>query len=72
MTHDSSYVDTLPSELQSKRDFVAGKKHGTHISLKRLLRSVLMVAQDEQYAGDEIQEHYLKLKADYVQLWDKV
>ena len=38
MTHDTNYVDTLPSEEQVKREFVTAKGNGSHISLLRLLR----------------------------------
>ena len=72
MTHDFSYVDTLPSEEQVQRDFVSGKGNGSHISLLRLLRSGLTVAQVERYAEDEVREHYLRLKSKYIELWDKV
>jgi hypothetical protein len=41
MSHDPSYVDTLPSELQLKKEFVSGKGHATHILLIRLMRSGL-------------------------------
>ena len=72
MTHDPIYVDTLPSELQIKREFVSSKRYATHISLIRLLRSGLTVAQVLRIAGDEIQEEYLRLKSEYLKLWDKV
>ena len=68
MTHNPIYVDTLPSELQIKREFVSGKKHATQISLIRLLRSGLTVAQVERIAGDEIKENQ-RLKSE---IWDKV
>ncbi len=38
MTHDPSYGDTLPTSDQVKREFVATKGNGTHISLIRMLR----------------------------------
>ena len=41
MTHDTIYVDTLPSEEQVKREFVTTKGNGSHISLLRMLRSGL-------------------------------
>ena len=47
MTHDPSYVKTLPSEQQLKKECVTGKRNGTHISIIRLLRSGLMVTQVE-------------------------
>ena len=72
MTHDTKYVDTLPSAEQVKRQFVTAKGSGSHISLLRLLRSGLTVAQVERYVEDEIQEHYLQMKAKYIELWDKV
>ena len=72
MTHDTNYVDTLPSEEQVKREFVTAKGNGSHISLLRLLRSGLTVAQVERYVEDEVWEHYLLLKAKYIELWDKV
>ena len=72
MTHDTSYVYTLPSEDQIRRDFVAAKGNGSHISLLRLLRSGLTVAQVERYIGDEVLEHYLQLKSKFLELWDKV
>lgn len=72
MTHDTNYVDTLPSEEQVKRGFVAAKGNGSHISQLRLLQSGLTVAQVERYIEDEIQEHYLLMKAKFVDLWDKV
>ena len=72
MTHDTNYVDTLPSAEQVKREFVTAKGNGSHISLLRMLRSGLTVAQVERYIDDEVKQHYLKLKANYIELWDKV
>ena len=72
MTHDPSYVDTLPSDQQIKREFVSSKGNGSHISLLRLLRSGLTVAQVERYIEDEVRQHYLMLKSKYIELWDKV
>ena len=72
MTHDPSYVDTLPSDQQIKREFVSSKGNGSHISLLRLLRSGLTVAQVERYIEDEVRQHYLMLKSEYIELWDKV
>ena len=72
MTHDARYVDTLPSAEQIKREFVTAKGNGSHISLLRLLRSGLTVAQVERYVEDEVREHYLQMKAKYIDLWDKV
>ena len=72
MTHDTTYVDTLPSEEQIKRDFVTSKGNGSHISLLRLLQSGLTVAQVECYTEDEVRQHYLMLKSKYIELWDKV
>ena len=68
MTHDSSYVDTLPTTEQIKREFVSCKGNGSHISLRQLLRSELTVAQVERYIEDEVQEHYLQMKAKYIEL----
>jgi phage FluMu protein Com len=72
MTHDVNYVSTLPSHQQVQREFVSGKGNGCHISLLRMLRSGLTVAQVEQYVEDDVRQHYLKLKSNYVELWDKV
>ena len=68
MTHDISYVDTLPSEEQIKREFVTAKGNGSHISLLRLLRSGLTVAQVQRYVENEVREHYLMLKSKYIEL----
>lgn len=67
-----TYMDTLPSEEQVKREFLSAKGNGSHISLLRLLRSGLTVAQVERYVEDEVREHYLMLKSKYIELWDKV
>ena len=72
MTHDTKYVDTLPSSEQVQREFVTAKGNGSHVSLLRLLRSGMTVAQVQRYIEDEVREHYLKLKANYIDLWDKV
>ena len=72
MTHDPNYVDTLSSEDQVRSDFVCGKVNGSHISILRLLRSGLTVAQVQRYVEDKVQQHYLHLKLKYIQLWDKV
>lgn len=72
MTHDTAYINTLPMEEQIRRDFVSSKGNGTHISLIRMLRSGLTVAQVERYIGDEVREHYLMMKSNYIALWDKV
>lgn len=72
MTHDTAYVDTLPSSEQMKREFVTGKGNGSHISLLRLLRSGLTVAQVERYVEDEVREQYLQMKAKFIDLWVKV
>ena len=72
MTHDPSYVDTLPSDQQIKREFVSSKGNGSHVSLLRLLRSGLTVAQVERYIEDEVRQHYFMLKSGYIELWDKV
>ena len=69
MTHDPKYVSSLPS---FKRDFVTAKGNGTHMSLVRLLRSGMTVAQVERFVEEEVQEHYLRLKSEYIALWDKV
>lgn len=55
-----------------KRDFVCCKGNGTHISVLRLLRSGLTVAQVERLIADEVQEHYLRMKENFLDLWDKV
>ena len=72
MTHDSSYVATLPTSEQIQQEFVNGKGNGSHTSLLRILRCGMTVAQLERYIQDEVREHYLKLKASYIVLWDKV
>ena len=72
MMHNLSYVDTLPSDQQIKREFVSSKGNGSHITLLRLLWSGLTVAQVERYIADEVQQHYLMLKSNYIELWDKV
>ena len=72
MTHDPSYVATLTSEEQIKQDFVTGKGNATHVSLIRMLRSGSTVSQMERYIEDEVREHYLKLKSEFLGLWDKV
>ena len=68
MTHDTTYMDTLPSEEQIKRDFVTSKGNRSHISLLRLLRPGLTVAQVEWYTEDEVRQHYLMLKSKYIEL----
>jgi hypothetical protein len=65
-------VESLPSGDQLKRDFVCTKGYGTHMSLIRLLQSGMTVAQVERYTEGQIWEHYLMLKARYIELWDKV
>ena len=70
MTHDPLYISTLSSHNQIKCD--GGKGNCTHMSIIRLLRSGLTVAQVERYITAEVQEHYLKLKSQFVELWDKV
>ncbi len=72
MSYDPLYVDTLPSADQIKRDFVTGKGNATHVSIIRLLRSGLTVAQVERIFADEVRGHYFKLKTEFVELWDKV
>ena len=72
MTHDTKYVDTLPSAEQIKKEFVTAKGNGSHTSLLRLLRSGMTVAQLERYIEDEVRECYLQMKAKYIDLWDKV
>lgn len=32
----------------------------------------MTVAQVERYAEGQIREHYLRLKSEYIQVWDKV
>ena len=72
MSYDPNYVDTLPSDEQIKKEFVTGKGYGSHISLLRLLRSGLTVAQVKRYMEDEVRQHYLMLKSKFIELWDKV
>ena len=72
MTHDTSYVETLPTAEQIKREFVAGKGNGSHAFLLRLLRSGMTVSQVQRVIEDDVREHYLMLKSNYVELWDKV
>ena len=72
MSHDPTYVETLPSGDQLKREFVATKGYGTHMTIIRLLRSGVTVAQVERYMEGQVREHYLKLKTEYLQSWDKV
>lgn len=72
MTHDTKYVDTLPSAEQMKKEFITAKGNGSHTSLLRLLRLGMTVAQVERYIEHEVQEHYLQMKAKYIDLWDKV
>ena len=71
MTHDSVYVNSLPSEEQLKQDFVCVEGYATHISLIRLLRSGLTVAQVQRYIEDNVREHYV-MKSKFLALWDKV
>ena len=68
MTHDPSYVNSPPTGEQLKSDFVATKGNGTNMSLVRLLRSGMTVAQVEYYAERQIREHYLMLKSRYLQI----
>ena len=72
MTHDTKYIETLPIAEQVKCEFVSGKGYATHISIIRMLRSGLIVAQVERYIEDEIREHYLAMKSKHIELWDKV
>ena len=72
MTLDSSYVDTLSSGDQVKKEFVCGKGHATHISIIRLLRSGMTVSQLERLLDDEVRERYLRMKSDFIEQWDKV
>ena len=72
MTHDPAYVDTLPSGDQVKKEFVAGKGLATHVSLIRMLRSGTTVSQVERCIEDEVRQHYLRLKSEFLELWDKV
>ena len=53
----------FPFRGASTVGLVSVKDNGSHISLLPLLKSGLTVAQVEQYAKDEVWEHYL---------WDKV
>ena len=57
MTHDPRFVSTLPSMWE----FVTGKGNGTHMSLRRLLRSGMTVAQVERYTEEEVREVKLSL-----------
>jgi len=66
MSHDTRYIESLPLEVQVKHG------NGTHVSILRLLRSGLTVAQVERYLESEVYEHYLQLKQGYVQLWEQV
>lgn len=54
MTHDPSYMDTLPSDQQIKREFVVSKGNGSHMYLLCLLWSGLTVGQVERYIEDEV------------------
>lgn len=72
MSHDPAYVQSLPTSEQLKREFVATKGNGTDMSLIRLLRSGMTVAQVERFAQSEIWAEYLRRKANYVEEWDKV
>ena len=66
------HVRQHPPYSGVKREFVTAKGNGSHISLLRLLRTGLTVAQVERYLEDEVQKHYLKMKDKYIELWDKV
>lgn len=68
MTHNLSYIETLPSAEQKKREFVAAKGNGCHISIIRMLRSGLSVVRVEGYIKEEVQEHYLKFKTNFIDL----
>lgn len=72
LTHDSRFVETFPTTEEMKRKFISCKGNGSHIFLIRMLRSGLTVAQVLRYIEDEVMEHYLKFKAEYTELWDKV
>lgn len=69
MSHDTAYVDSLPSEEQHKS---ATKGYGAHMSIIWLLRTGMTVAQVERYMEGQVREHYLMLKSQYLELWDKV
>ena len=69
MTHDPSYISTLPSVQQVNQDFDGGKANATHVSLIRPLRSGSTV---ERYIEDCVRDHYLRLKSEYLELCDKV
>lgn len=47
MTQDLAYISTLTSHDQIKREFVSGKGNCTDLSIIRLLRTGLTVAQVE-------------------------
>lgn len=48
MTHDPTYIDTLPLSAQLQREFVSTKGNRTHISLIEMMRSGLSVSQVER------------------------
>lgn len=70
MTHDSMWTPSLQQSRSSRS--LSPKGNGSHISLQQLLQSGLTVAQVERYIEDEVWEHYLQMKAKYIELWDKV
>ncbi len=43
MTHDTSYVDTLPSEEQVKREFITGKGNGSHVEWIQITSHCMLI-----------------------------
>lgn len=72
MTHNTMWTPSLQQNRSSQSLSQQGVCHGSHISLQQLLQSGLTVAQVERYIEDEVWEHYLQMKAKYIELWDKV
>ena len=72
MTHDPTIVDTLPSGDQVKKELVANKRLATHVSLIWMQGSGMTVSQVECYIKDEVRQHYLRLKSEFLKLLDKV
>ncbi len=72
LTHDPKYVRTLPMSVQLQQTCISTKGNGTDLSLIRMLRSGVTVAQVERLVQEEVTQHYLHLKSEYITLWDKV
>ncbi len=72
LTHDPKYVSTLPMSVQLQQTCISTKGNGTDLSLIRMLRSGLTVAQVERLVQEEVTQHCLHLKSEYIALWDKV